>query len=142
MRWECCMGFRTFKFQAAFGFEACLCFVHELRFGDGHKRLILRAHLVFGQFAIQVTKHFAHNIFMASFFEVGLHDLGWHLPYDAIKDAAYAVSSGLESGKGFVKWLVTAGLDGVIGLIAGLVLIPIVTRMIIPVAGRLFPEKA
>ena len=68
----------------------------------------------------------------------GLHDLGWHLPYETIKQAAQTVGS----GSGFIKWAVTAGLDGVIGLLLGLVLIPIVTTLIVPVTGWLFPEKA
>ncbi|WP_333714417.1 DUF808 domain-containing protein [Yoonia sp.] len=68
----------------------------------------------------------------------GLHDLGWHLPYDRIKHAAEVL--GGESG--FVRWAVTAGLDGLIGLALGLALIPIVTRLIVPVTGWLFPEKA
>jgi predicted DNA repair protein MutK len=68
----------------------------------------------------------------------GLHDLGWHLPYETIKHAAEAVGG----DSGFAKWAVTAGLDGVIGLALGLALIPLVTRMIVPVTGWLFPEKA
>ncbi|MBM7067689.1 DUF808 domain-containing protein [Actibacterium sp. 188UL27-1] len=54
----------------------------------------------------------------------GLHDLGWHFPYETIKHAAEAVG-----GKGgFVNWLVTATIDGVIGLAFGLALIPVVGR--------------
>jgi hypothetical protein len=41
-----------------------------------------------------------------------------------------------------VTWGVTAGLDGIIGLAAGLALIPVVSRAIVPVSGWLFPEKA
>ncbi len=68
----------------------------------------------------------------------GLHDLGWHLPYEQIKHAAEVVGS----GSGFLKWAVTAGLDGVLGLILGFVLIPIVTKLVVPMTGWLFPEKA
>ena len=68
----------------------------------------------------------------------GLHDLGWHWPYETIKDIAYNVGG----DSGFIKWAVTAGLDGVLGLILGLILIPIVTKLIVPVTGWLFPEKA
>ncbi|MEL6520156.1 MAG: DUF808 domain-containing protein [Pseudomonadota bacterium] len=56
----------------------------------------------------------------------GLHDLGWHLPYDAIKSLAKAI--GGESG--FINWLVTATVDGVIGLALGLALIPVVKRVL------------
>ncbi|WP_294607131.1 DUF808 domain-containing protein [Roseovarius sp.] len=72
----------------------------------------------------------------------GLHDLGWHLPYEQVKQAAKVTSEAVGSGQGFVTWLVTAGLDGIIGLAAGFVLIPIVTHAVVPVTGWLFPEKA
>jgi hypothetical protein len=61
----------------------------------------------------------------------GTHDLGWHMPYDLIHDAATAVADG-----GFGNWAVTAGLDGIVGLIAGLSLIPVVTRVIAPLMGK------
>ena len=58
----------------------------------------------------------------------GLEVLGWPLPYDTIHhiavDVAHRVPERLE---GAVEWLVTAGLDGVIGLIVGAVLIPLVS---------------
>jgi len=72
----------------------------------------------------------------------GLHELGWHLPYEQIKHAAQIVSDSIGSAQGFVTWAVTAGLDGIIGLATGFVLIPIVTRALVPVMGWLFPEKA
>lgn len=59
----------------------------------------------------------------------GLHDLGYDWPYQPIKDLAHSV------GDGFSGWLVTAGLDGVLGLVVGLLLIPIVTRVIGPMLG-------
>ncbi|MEO0916868.1 MAG: DUF808 family protein, partial [Pseudomonadota bacterium] len=67
----------------------------------------------------------------------GLHDLGIDWPYAPIKEAAKA----LGGDAGFVNWLVTAALDGVLGLILGLLLIPIVTKGIAPVASVFFPEK-
>ena len=72
----------------------------------------------------------------------GLHDLGWHLPYEQIKQAAKLVAEASGSATGFVTWAVTAGLDGIIGLACGLALIPLVTRALVPVSGWLFPEKA
>lgn len=72
----------------------------------------------------------------------GLHELGWHLPYEQIKQAATVASGVVGSAEGFVNWLVTAALDGIVGLAAGLVLIPIVSRAVVPVSGWLFPEKA
>ncbi|WP_417725898.1 DUF808 domain-containing protein [Roseovarius sp.] len=71
----------------------------------------------------------------------GVHDLGWHLPYEQIKYAAKVAAETLGAANGFVTWAVTAGLDGVIGLAVGFILIPIVTRVIAPVTGWLFPEK-
>ena len=67
----------------------------------------------------------------------GLEVLGWHWPYDTIKGIAKSI--GGESG--VIKWVVTAGLDGVLGLALGLVLIPIVTKGIVPFLGLFFPEK-
>ena len=72
----------------------------------------------------------------------GLHDLGWHFPYDLIKDAAAFAASSINSAEGFVNWFVTAGLDGIIGLAVGFALIPIVTRAIAPTMAWLFPENA
>lgn len=71
----------------------------------------------------------------------GVHDLGWHMPYERIAQAAEGAARTVAIARGAVSWAVTAGLDGLIGLAAGLVLIPLVTRAIIPVSGWLFPEK-
>ncbi len=68
----------------------------------------------------------------------GLHDLGIDWPYNPIKNIAASV--GGESG--FLKWAVTAALDGVLGLVLGLLLIPVVTRAIVPVFAVFFPEKS
>ncbi|KGM47606.1 DUF808 domain-containing protein [Pseudooceanicola atlanticus] len=56
----------------------------------------------------------------------GLHELGWHLPYDMIHDVAVGVAAGAGETAGAVEWIVTAGLDGVVGLVVGAILIPIV----------------
>lgn len=71
----------------------------------------------------------------------GLHDFGWHLPYDVIKSAALGASDFVGSATGFVTWFVTAGLDGIVGLVIGLSLIPVVTSVVAPGMGWLFPEK-
>lgn len=60
----------------------------------------------------------------------GTHDLGWHLVYDGIHGAAAAVGEG-----GFASWAVTAGLDGLIGLAVGLLLIPAVGRVVARLTG-------
>lgn len=72
----------------------------------------------------------------------GLHDLGWHLPFDSIHHVAEIVSSDIAAAQGFVAWLVTASLDGVIGLAWGLVLIPIVIKVLMPVMGLFVTKKA
>ena len=71
----------------------------------------------------------------------GVHDLGWHLPFEQIKNAAKLAAVTVDTARGFVNWAVTAGLDGIIGLATGLVLIPVVNRTLVPVSGWLFPEK-
>ncbi len=58
-----------------------------------------------------------------------LHHLGIDWPYNPIKYLAAKFT-------GFLNWAVTAGLDGVFGLIVGLILIPIVTKVIMPLVGK------
>ncbi|WP_084863858.1 DUF808 domain-containing protein [Salibaculum halophilum] len=60
----------------------------------------------------------------------GTHDLGWHLVYDGIHGAAATVGEG-----GFASWAVTAGLDGLIGLAVGLLLIPAVGHVMARLTG-------
>lgn len=60
----------------------------------------------------------------------GTHDLGWHLAYDTIHTVAAAVSDG-----GFANWAVMAGVDGLIGLTVGLLLIPVVGRVTAVLSG-------
>ena len=56
----------------------------------------------------------------------GLHEMGWHLPYDIIHDLAVAAGDAVPGYRGAVEWAVTAFLDGVIGLILGAILVPVV----------------
>lgn len=72
----------------------------------------------------------------------GLHDLGWHLPFDTIHHVADLVSHTVGKAQGFVSWIVTASLDGVIGLAWGLVLIPVVTKILMPMVGLFGSNKA
>lgn len=65
----------------------------------------------------------------------GVKDLGWPVPYDWIHDLAVAAAAAVPSAAGLVEWAVTAGVDGVIGLIAGAALIPVATRVIGPLLG-------
>jgi predicted DNA repair protein MutK len=70
----------------------------------------------------------------------GLHNpdfIGWAQPYGFIKD----VSQNVAGDAGFGNWAVTAVFDGVIGLAVGLLLIPIVTRVIAPLIGAVTGSK-
>ena len=71
----------------------------------------------------------------------GLEVLNWHAPYDLIKGVAATTAEAVGVASGFVKWVVTAALDGIVGLALGLLLIPVVTRAIMPFLSIFFPEK-
>lgn len=62
----------------------------------------------------------------------GLNELGASGLYTTIHDIAHGFAHGIGFAEGFLTWLATAAMDGVFGLIAGLVLIPIVARIIEP----------
>lgn len=70
----------------------------------------------------------------------GLEVLGYPWLYDQIHHIAEAAAHAVPAAEGAVSWLVTAALDGIFGLILGIVLIPIATRLIGPmiaaVSGR------
>ena len=66
----------------------------------------------------------------------GLHELGQYWPYEPIHHLAEQAAHGVNEGmQGLVSWAVTAGLDGVFGLVFGLILIPVVLRGIVPLVG-------
>ncbi|WP_425090468.1 DUF808 domain-containing protein [Tropicimonas sp. S265A] len=58
-----------------------------------------------------------------------LEQMGWGAPAHLVHDAAHAIGQ----GNGFIEWLVTAALDGILGLAVGLATVPIVLRVIGPV---------
>ncbi|TMV90327.1 DUF808 domain-containing protein [Thioclava sp. BHET1] len=62
----------------------------------------------------------------------GLAQVVWNAPYDWIHHQAEAAAHAVETAKGAVAWAVTAFFDGIFGLLYGLVLIPVVTRIIQP----------
>ncbi|MEO0682962.1 MAG: DUF808 domain-containing protein [Pseudomonadota bacterium] len=70
----------------------------------------------------------------------GLHDLGWHFPYDVVHGAEAAVAHGVAVASGFFGWLTTAVLDGLLGLAVGFALLPVVGAAG-PRLAALFPEK-
>lgn len=71
----------------------------------------------------------------------GFAELGYGLAYDAIhhvaEEVAHALPTAAASVQGFVTWFATAAMDGVLGLVWGLVLIPIVGKIILPLWSRL-----
>ncbi|CUH65575.1 Inner membrane protein YedI [Thalassovita autumnalis] len=72
----------------------------------------------------------------------GLYELGMPHPYKDIHNIAVAVASGVsENLHGFVEWAVTAFADGVLGLIWGLLLIPLATRVMGPLIGAFSGKK-
>ena len=62
----------------------------------------------------------------------GLEVLGWPAPYETIHHWAETAAHAVPQAPGAVAWAVTAGLDGVLGLALGLVLIPVAAKAINP----------
>jgi predicted DNA repair protein MutK len=56
----------------------------------------------------------------------GMDGLGW----GALAHVIYDVAGDISSGNGFLKWLVMATLDGLLGLAVGLLLIPLVKTVL------------
>lgn len=59
------------------------------------------------------------------------HQMGWHLPEEAIHNLAHAVGA----GDAFVEWVIKALVDGILGFLIGLVLIPVATKLLMPLFG-------
>ncbi|PRZ47870.1 DUF808 domain-containing protein [Tritonibacter scottomollicae] len=59
------------------------------------------------------------------------HQMGWHWPEETI----YAFAKGVAQGDGLVEWLVKAVIDGILGFVIGLLLIPLATKVIAPLFG-------
>ena len=73
----------------------------------------------------------------------GMDVLGLHEPYGSIHHLAELAAHALPQAAGFVQWAVTAACDGVLGLGLGMLLVPVVTRVISPLWARLTgKEKA
>ncbi len=63
----------------------------------------------------------------------GLDVLGWPWLYKTIHEIAIAAAG----GSGFLEWAVTALLDGILGFVVGMVLIPFVTRILAPLSSSI-----
>ncbi len=72
----------------------------------------------------------------------GLKDLGWAMPYDVIHHAADIGAHAVGFAVGFVEWFIVAGLDGIIGLAWGLILIPVVSFVIVPAIRLAKPQRS
>lgn len=72
----------------------------------------------------------------------GVKDLGWPWPYDSIHHLAVMASQQIGAADGAVAWAVTAFLDGLIGLAVGLLLIPVVAMLLLPLFGLFAGRKA
>ena len=70
----------------------------------------------------------------------GMEVLGMPLLYDQIHHIAVAVAN-WTGGSGFVEWSVTAFLDGIFGIVLGMALIPIVTRVLSPLTAMVTRKK-
>ncbi|PZX15823.1 hypothetical protein LX81_02456 [Palleronia aestuarii] len=68
-----------------------------------------------------------------------LHELGWHLPYETIHHVAVAAAHAVPAAEGAVEWVVTAALDGVVGIILGLAMIPVAQYVIAPLLAAVRP---
>ncbi|MEP3298224.1 MAG: DUF808 domain-containing protein [Pseudoruegeria sp.] len=62
-----------------------------------------------------------------------LEGFGIHIVADVIHHVADFVGHQISVATGFLEWLVTAALDGILGLAIGLLLIPLVSGIIIPI---------
>ncbi len=67
----------------------------------------------------------------------GLKDLGYPALYDGIHGAAAALSHGIGRAEGFVEWAVTATLDGICGLLVGLVVLTLINKAVAPIWNAL-----
>ncbi|MEZ5674385.1 MAG: DUF808 domain-containing protein [Thalassovita sp.] len=73
----------------------------------------------------------------------GLHELGMHHPYEDIHHLAELAAHKVDAQfSGTVSWAVTALCDGVLGLVYGLILIPVATRIIGPMIATVTGKKA
>ena len=72
----------------------------------------------------------------------GMKELGLKGLYTTIHDIAHGIAHTIGTAEGFVAWLATASMDGVFGLVVGLILIPIVAKVIEPVWHMVRPGKA
>lgn len=71
----------------------------------------------------------------------GMDVLGMPWLYDAIHHLAVAVADRANVARAFIEWTVTAALSGVFALLLGAILIPLVTRILGPLANTVFGKQ-
>jgi predicted DNA repair protein MutK len=59
------------------------------------------------------------------------HQMGWHWPEETIHHVAHAIGGGSPAG----DWIAKAVIDGILGLALGLLLVPLATRIVMPLFG-------
>ncbi|MCZ0810760.1 MAG: DUF808 domain-containing protein [Pseudomonadota bacterium] len=68
-----------------------------------------------------------------------LAEMGYAAPYDWIHHVAAGAAEGMNEWQGLVEWGVTAGIDGLLGLALGMLLIPIGVKLVKPLWLRVMP---
>ncbi|MDM7256087.1 MAG: DUF808 domain-containing protein [Paracoccus sp. (in: a-proteobacteria)] len=71
-----------------------------------------------------------------------LHELGLHEPYETIRRLAEGAAAAVPQAPAVAHWAVTALIDGVLGLMLGLALIPVVKWVIGPVVAAVTGKEA
>ena len=66
----------------------------------------------------------------------------WVWPYTTIHHLAEIAAAAIPAAAGFTAWVVTAFFDGIIGVILGAALIPVVTKGIVPIWRMLSASMA
>jgi len=59
---------------------------------------------------------------------VGLHELGWHLPYDLVHQLE-SVFVGISSVGGFLAWLANTIVSAIVGFIVGFLIVNVIERL-------------
>ncbi|MFK7834857.1 MAG: DUF808 domain-containing protein [Sulfitobacter sp.] len=72
----------------------------------------------------------------------GLEQMGFGWPEHVIHDLAYAIGHAVPAGiAGLTEWVSKAVMDGVLGLVLGLALIPVGEKVITPIWRAVFARK-
>ena len=67
----------------------------------------------------------------------GLHELGWHAPYETVHHLAEAAAHAVPALPVVAAWVTTAFFDGILGLTLGLLLLPVAHYALNPLLAAL-----